>query len=82
MVTIWGMINGSVTLKNERTLPAPSTVAASYTSWGTACNAARKTMARKGVLFQTFVKITAILAGQNPMSQSTWSPTVRASTSE
>jgi hypothetical protein len=43
---VTGRIAGSVTVRNFASTPAPSSSAASYSSFGTACSAARKKIVR------------------------------------
>src|SRR2546423_13384131 len=57
-----GARNGITTERKVRQAEAPSTLAASYSSWGTFCRPARRIIDAQGAFFQTSSRVTATRA--------------------
>jgi len=69
MMRMLGTSKGSVTLKNPRMGPAPSTRAASWSSRGMVCMPASTRNAASGVVFHTSATITMFSARNGLPSQ-------------
>src|SRR3990170_3858996 len=65
-------IVGSVTCQKQRQAEAPSTLAASYSSWGIVWSAASRKSATRGTLVQIWAKATALIASVGSVSY--WIP--------
>src|SRR5919198_4867908 len=61
-VTRRGARNGITTERKVRQAEAPSTLAASYSSWGMFCSPARRMIDAQGAFFQTSSRVTATRA--------------------
>src|SRR5919202_3058238 len=57
-----GARNGITTERKVRQAEAPSTLAASYSSWGMFCRPARRMIDAQGAFFQTSSRVTATRA--------------------
>ena len=67
---IAGLSSGKVTETKVRARPAPSMLAASYTSSGMVCRPASRIKATNGVVFQTSTRMAACSAVEGEPSQS------------